>query len=121
MAKMYLEINNGGYDILITDENGHWYYSELTNGYYGDANVYCNGETEEERVNAALENLRREIAGNTYSAEEWLDDYADSVEPVKSYDGKMSIDEIDNVVNYEYNSFGDLVPINHDIIEWYEV
>lgn len=122
MAKMYLEINNGGYDILITDENGHWWYSELTNGYYGDANVYCDGETEEERISAALENLRREIAGGTtYSADDYIEEVACNESPNQYYDGKMSIDEIDNVVNYETNSFGDLVPINHDVTEWYEV
>ena len=119
MAKMYLESNNAGLDILITDENGNWWYSEIDNrGYYGDAEIYCDGETEEERINAALENLRREISnGTTYSADDYIEEVACNESPNPYYDGKMTIDEIDNVCNYN----NDGTPIDHDNIIWYEV
>lgn len=120
MAKMYLEDNNAGMDILITDENGHWWYSNIdSNGFYGDAEIYCDGE---DPINEALENLRREInEGSTYSAEDWIEEYGNVEQPEPRYDGKMTIDDIDVVCNYELNSFGDLVPMGHDETEWYEV
>lgn len=119
MAKMYLESNNAGYDILITDENGRWWYANTDDGKYGDADLYdfdgC--DTEAERVEKALANLRREINRGTYNAEDWIEDFGRDNEPVEVYDGKMGIDEIDNVVNY----YSDGTPIGHDDFDWYEV
>lgn len=37
--------------------NAHIYFK----GNTADTEIYCEGETKEERINAALENLRREI------------------------------------------------------------
>ena len=115
MAKMYLEENNSGRDILITDENGKWFYSSLDNGFYGEVDVY------EGTVEEAVNNLRNSISeGNTYSAEDWLYDYAEDHEPV--YDGCMTIDDIDEEENYITDIYsGDRHPLDHDITTWYEV
>lgn len=124
MAKMFLEDNNAGREILITDEQGKWWYAP-SGWTYGDADLYPHAETNEEEINIVIDNLRREIAnGTTYSAQDFIDDMNDEESAeriVEQYSGAMTIDEIDNYVNYTYNTFGDHVRIGHDESCWYEI
>lgn len=124
MAKMYLEENNAGVEILITDEKGRWFYAP-SGSTYGDADLYPDAEDSIERINKVLDNLRTEIAkGTTYNAEEFLDDMNEEEmeeREVKEFKGFMSIDDVDNYENYTTNSFGDSVRLGHDEKVWYEV
>ncbi len=117
MAKMYLEINNGNNGILI-DADGKWMYFDASE-INADISEYTGSER---NVNAALNRIRDAIkSGDLYSADEFADEFADDAEHIiTDYDG-FTLDAIDNAVNYENNSFGDRVPMNHDITEWHEI
>lgn len=82
-------------------------------------------QTNEEAITIVIDNLRREINnGTTYSAQDFIDDMSDEESAeriVEQYSGAMTIDEIDNYVNYTYNTFGDRVPVGHDESHWYEI
>lgn len=124
MAKMFLEINNGGKDILVTDEQGHWYYA-LVGSNFGEVDLYPDAESFEDEVMHVLYSLRREIkAGTTYGAQDVLDDMNDderAEREVEAYHGFKSIDDVDEYENNTFNSFGDLVRLGHDESYWFEV
>lgn len=124
MAKMFLEINNGGKDILVTDENGHWYYAP-TDSNFGNVDLYPDAESFEDEVMLVLYTLRCEIkAGTTYGAQDVLDNMSDEEKEereVKVYEGFMSIDDVDYYENYIKNSFGDRVRRCCDDTLWLEV
>lgn len=124
MAKMFLEINNGGKDILVTDEHGHWYYAPVGSNF-GGVDLYPAAESFEDEVMHVLYMLRREIkAGTTYGAQDVLDDMDDeekTAREVEAYHGCKSIDDVDYHVNFLDNCFGDHVRLGHDETYWLEV
>lgn len=124
MAKMYLEINNGGKDILVTDEHGHWYYAPVGSNF-GEVDLYPDAESFDDEVKNVLYHLRREIeAGTTYGAQDVLDDMSDEEKAereVEAYHGCKSIDDVDYYTNTLDNSFGDRVRLGHDESYWFEV
>ena len=124
MAKMYLEINNGGKDILVTDEHGHWYYAPV-GANFGEVDIYPDAESYEEEIENVLYHLRKEIeAGTTYGAQDFLDDMNDeerAEREVKAFHGFQTIDEVDDYENFTDNSFGDHVRLGHDESYWFEV
>lgn len=124
MAKMYLEINNGGKDILVTDEQGNWYYAPVGSNF-GNVDLYPDAESFPDEVMNVLYSLRREIkAGTTYGAQDVLDDMNDEVRAereVTVFHGFKSIDDVDEYENTTFNSFGDRVRLGHDESYWFEV
>lgn len=124
MAKMYLEINNGGKDILVTDEQGHWYYAS-TETTFGEVDLYPECESFPDEVMHVLYTLRREIkAGTTYGAQDVLDDMNDeerAEREIAVFHGFQTINDVDGYVNFTYNSFGDRVRLGHDEAFWLEV
>ena len=124
MAKMFLEINNGGKDILVTDEQGHWFYAPVGSNF-GEVDLYPDAESFDEEVQNVLYHLRREIeAGTTYDAQDVLDDMNDeerAEREVEAYHGFKSIDDVDEYQNFTTTSFGDRVRLDHDESYWFEV
>lgn len=104
MIKMYIEYNNGGNGILLTDGN-QWIYldaAEIT------ADISAE-ETAAENVRNAIEN------GDLYGAEDLWEELFDEEHHITDYDG-MTLDDIDTAVNYE-----DGMPKNHDVTTWEEI
>lgn len=129
MAKMYLESNNAGLEVLITDEKGRWFYAP-SGSTYGDADLYPDAEDSDDAFMKALYNIRTEIAkGTTYNAEEFLDDMNEEEmeeREVKEYKGCMNIGEVDEIVNYTTDYNTDItgntkVRLGHDESFWVEV
>lgn len=124
MAKMFLEINNGGKDILVTDEHGHWYYAPVGSNF-GNVDLYPDAESFEDEVMHVLYMLRREIkAGTTYGAQDVLDDMSDEEREereIEAYHGFKSIDDVDDYENFTSPLFGDRVRLGHDETYWFEV
>lgn len=125
MAKMYLEINKAGKDILITDENGYWCYAPTEDLHFGKVNLYPNAKSFEDEVMYVLYMLRREIkAGTTYSAQDVLDNMSDEEREeseIAAYHGFKSIDDVNNHENFERSSSGDRVRRRCDDTLWLEV
>ena len=120
-AKMYLQHDNGGKSILITDGNGQWYsFNTGGNGYYGTVDLYATNDDGEdlsdediaERLSEAMQK------GEIYSPREMLFEiqYEADLYIINEYVGCKSISDIESIVNYEkdYNS-GDIVLKNHDL------
>lgn len=104
MIKMYVEFNNGGSCLLLT--NG-------TSWMYLDATEIVPDISEEE---TAAENIRNAIKnGDLYDAEDLWEELFDEEHHITDYDG-MTLDDIDTAVNYE-----DGMPKNHDCTSWEEI
>lgn len=91
MSKIYLQSDNGGYGLLITDERGAWWYW----GEYG-LPVDLNERDEDDRLNDKLnvEKIRRAIAdGELYAADDFVSE-CDDEHRIKEYTGLMSIDAV---------------------------
>lgn len=125
MAKMYLEINNGGKDILVTDEQGHWYYAPTESTYFCNVDLYPHTESFPDEVMHVLYMLRREIkAGTTHGAQDVLDDMNDderAEREIAVFHGLQTIDDVDKYVNFIYTDAGDHVRRAHDEAFWLEV
>lgn len=117
MAKMYFELNNAGNGILI-DAGGTWLYFDVAE-IPVDLSEYVGGEN---NIDATVGRIRAAInSGDLYNAEEFAAEYVnDATHTIADYSG-YTLDDIDNCVNYETNSFGDRVPINHDTTAWIEI
>lgn len=91
MSKMYLQSDNGGYGLLITDERGAWWYwSE-----YG-LPICLNERDEADRLSDELnaEKIRRAIAnGDLYDADDFVSE-CDDEHHIKEYTGLMNIDAV---------------------------
>lgn len=124
MAKMFLEINNCGKDILVTDEHGHWYYMS-TGSTFGNVNLYPDAESFPDEVMHVLYMLRREIkAGTTYGAQDVLDNMNDderAEQEVTVFHGLQTIDDVDKYVNFIYTDSCDHVRRAYDEAFWLEV
>lgn len=125
MNKMYLENNNAGRVILVTD-GVHWYaWDGAPSGYVGDIDLYRqyideNGEeiecTDEQIANDIREGIK---AGAIYSADDFIiENNADELaeHEIENYHG-MTIDDIDRRVNYTSDGY----PLGHDITSWIEI
>lgn len=103
MAKMFLAVYNGGRDILITDEQGHWYYTGTSvGGYYGEANLFPPADDPDDSIQQAVANLTNAIIfGTTYGAEEWLNAYPEEEREylVEQYEGCKNILEVAGIEN----------------------
>lgn len=92
MAKMYLQHDNGGYGVLITDGNKWYFWSE----YY--LPVSLESDTDEENA----EIIRKAILnGNMYDADDFITEFnAEELAErhIAAYDG-MTIKEIDTFEN----------------------
>ena len=119
MAKIYLESNNAGRSLLITDENGRWLYIDTDmNGYIGDVDFY---PTDEDGVGLSDESfaeyLKSEIERNEriYDAEDFEDEFFNE-DAEYVYKDCMTIDDIDNIVNYKNG-----IRKQCDDTKWWEV
>ena len=122
--KMYLQIDNGGSGLLIYDGNGRWYYfyeTEIPYNIIYPKNAIA-ADNEAEKIDSMIESIRNAIdSGDLYSAEEFIDEYSgDERYYIPEYDA-LSIEEIDNIENYETTYCGDRLPKNHDITKWYKI
>ena len=92
MAKMYLQHDNGGYCVLITDGNKWYFWSE----YY--LPVSLEADTDEE----SAEIIRKAILdGDMYDADDFITEFnAEELAErhIAAYDG-MTIKEIDSYEN----------------------
>lgn len=92
MAKMYLQSDNGGYGVLITDGNKWYYWSEY------NLPVSLEADTDEENA----EIIRKAISGGEmYDADDFITEF--NVEElserhIATYDG-MTIEKIDTFEN----------------------
>lgn len=91
MSKMYLQSDNGGYGLLVTDERGAWWYwSEYA------LPICLNERDEDDRLNDELnvEKIRKAIAdGELYDADEFVSE-CDDEHHIKAYTGLMNIDAV---------------------------
>lgn len=124
-ACMYLQRDNGDGGLLISDENGNWYYfnaSEIIphSIIYPKKALIADNETD--KINAMIESIRSAIeTGDLYSAEDFISEYEnDEKYLVKEYEG-LTIADIDELENYETTYCGDRVPRNHDVVSWYKI
>ena len=115
-AKMYIEENNGGKDILITDGEGKWYYIGAMS-HYGDIDLY---EEDEDGCDKPIEeiakNLRNYIAEGADNVYDLLGEYGNEEYECIKYRGCLSIEEIDRICNYI-----DDMPSNVDVTRWIEI
>ena len=92
MTKMYLQSDNGGYGVLITDGNKWYYWSEY------HLPVSLEADTDEENV----EIIRKAILnGDIYDADDFITEFNDEERAehyISAYDG-MNIEEIDTKEN----------------------
>ena len=125
MNKMYLEDNNAGRVILVTD-GVHWYaWDGAPSGYVGDIDLYreCTDEdgneiecTDEQIANDIRKGIK---TGAIYSADDFItENDADelSEREIEYYHG-MTIDDIDRRENYTSDGY----PLGHDITSWIEI
>lgn len=104
MIKMYIEYNNGGSCLLLTDG---------TRWMYLDATEIVPDISEEE---TAAENVKNAIeSGDLYGAEDLWEECFDDEHHISEYDG-LTLDEIDTAVNYENG-----MPKGHDCTTWEEI
>ena len=96
MSKMYLQSDNGGYGLLITDERGAWWYWPEN-----DLSVRLNARDEDDRLsdNLNAEKIRRAIAdGVLYDADEYVseceNEQISSGHYIGAYDGMRDIDAV---------------------------
>lgn len=91
MARMFLQSDNGGYGVLVTDGERWYYWSE-----YRALSVGLNADTDEENA----EIIRRAIrSGDLYSADDFITEMTDLDESyIPAYDG-MTIEQIDEYEN----------------------
>lgn len=96
MSKMYLQHDNGGYGLLITDDAGHWYYWQEN-----DLPVTLNARNEDGRLdndmNAAI--IRKAIADyEMYDADEFVseceNEQINSEHYISAYDGMQDINAV---------------------------
>lgn len=98
MSKMYLQSDNGGYGLLITDERGAWWYW----GEYA-LPVHLNERDEDNNLNDELnaEKIRKAITdGELYDADDFVSE-CDDEHHIKEYTGLMSIDAVSAYENNE--------------------
>lgn len=88
---MFLQSDNGGYGVLVTDGEKWYYWSE-----YRVLPVNLDADTDEENA----EIIRRAIkSGDLYSANDFITEMTDLDESyIPAYDG-MTIEEIDRFEN----------------------
>lgn len=96
MSKMYLQHDNGGYGLLITDGAGHWYYWQEN-----DLPVRLDAEDEDgnlnDDMNAAI--IREAIADyEMYDADEFIseceNEQISSEHYISAYDGMQDINAV---------------------------
>lgn len=93
MSKMYLQSDNGGYGLLITDGTGHWYYWQEN-----ELPVTLDARDEDGRLsdelNAAI--IREAIANyEMYNADEFISEYEDEYgHYISAYDGMTDINAV---------------------------
>lgn len=114
-AKMYVEDNAGGRDILLTDGN-HWWYADLApTGYLGDVDVYGPGN-----IDGTARDIRTAIRnGEMWTPDEMVDEVVGGLSgwtEIADYQG-MTIEDIDSLVNYNEDG----TPKGHDETTWIEV
>lgn len=86
--RMYLERDNSGYGILITDGQNWWYYHE--------AHLPVNLTAETDEGNAGI--IRLAVArGELYNADDFVSE-AETDHIITAYDG-MTLEEIDKYEN----------------------
>lgn len=98
MSKMYLQHDNGGYGLLITDERGAWWYW----GEY-DLPVSLNEGDEDGNLSDELnaEKIRRAIAdGSLYDANDFVSE-CDDEHYISAYDGMQDINAVSAYENNE--------------------
>ena len=112
MKKMYFEINNGNNGILI-ENDGKWMYFDASE-IPVDISEYTDGNR---NIDAALYRIRAAInSGDLYGLDDFIDEYSnDEKHAISEFDG-MTIDDIDEYINYENG-----IPKNHDLSAWYEI
>lgn len=92
MNKMYLQSDNGGYGILVTDGN-KWYY-------WSDYHLPVNLDADSDEGNAKI--IRKAIAdGEMYDADDFITEFTDEERAehhIAAYDS-MNIEEIDTKEN----------------------
>lgn len=125
MTKMYLEHNNAGREILVTD-GVHWYaWDGAPSGYVGDIDLYRtytdeSGDEIECTDEQIVDDIREGIkTGAVYSADDFISENdADELatHEIADYFG-MTIDDIDRRVNYTSDGY----PLGHDITSWSEI
>lgn len=119
MTKMYLESNNAGRELLVTDGKGRWkYFDTDMNGYIGDVDFYPTDDDDIELTDEAFaEYLKEEIKReHIYDAESFIDEYFYDEDAEFVYEGCMTIDDVDNIVNYKNG-----MRLGHDEVAWWEV
>jgi len=118
MNRMYLEINNAGRCLLVTN-GANWYNIEPTsNGFIGDIDIYADDLNDEE----IAESIRQgTTSGAIYNADEMIEDACNEDNEISEYYG-MTLPDIDRLVNYEDDlTSGDIFPKTHDKISWIEI
>jgi hypothetical protein len=107
--RVFVQDDNGGRGILITDGSDWWYTDCAPDGMYGDVDI----------LEGSSESVAQKLRAAYESGEIGFDpDYG--FRRVDEYSG-YTLDDIDDLANYETNSFGDRVPIGHDNTSWVEV
>lgn len=96
MSKMYLQSDNGGYGLLITDGAGHWYYWQEN-----DLPVSLDARDEDGDLNDELnaEKIRAAVAdGDLYDAEDFIsecdNDQIRAEHIIDAYDGMTDINAV---------------------------
>lgn len=105
--RFYIEDNNGG-RMLLACSGGNWYYLDSdSNGTVAGIDIF-------DDINKVKRSIERALRNGDI---EFDLDYWD---PIPEYDG-MTIDDIDNMINYETSSSGDRLPKGHDESSWVEL
>ena len=114
-AKMYVEDNAGGRDILLTDGTRWWYPELAPTGYFGDVDIYGPSN-----IDGTARELRLAIRnGERWTPEDMVDEVVGGLSgwtEIDEYRG-MTIEDIDSQVNYN----DDGTPKGHDETIWVEV
>ena len=90
MNKMYLQSDNGGYGVLVTDGLGHWWYWH-EHWLPVDLNAPSD-EGNAEIIRVAIEN------GEMYDANDFVNE-AEDERMIIDYTGRRTIEEIDSYEN----------------------
>lgn len=128
MAKMYLQVDNSGRCLLITDELGNWYHIEPnSNGMIGGADIYPEADTEDKELFYALWNIRHAIKkGDLYNADEFIEEYGITDDCGNSGENNRflalkyagyAFEDIDRVCNYNKDG----TPKSCHTVSWEEI